>query len=227
MSTITLLYLLSSCDCALFRPSSSLHLVLRAPTTTIVLQRRCECYVFLVFENTSARMIAMVVDSVTRGELITHAIPLSRQRLNITTHPRPLLFSSGYGSAGGYSGYQQQQQYQPSAQSSSSSGYGQYGNYTAPTAAAGATAGYTPEQQAAYAQYYNYYGGKPMGMIRKVLSSTSPLFACLLIHAFRLTFSVSVWRCCFGSCHFWAWCYACYHGAGCNIHHCYCPCCWY
>ncbi|KAF9159896.1 hypothetical protein BGX21_002855 [Mortierella sp. AD011] len=69
---------------------------------------------------------------------------------------------SGYGSGGSYGGYQQQQQqYQQPAQSSASSGYGQYGSYTAPaaTGAASSTTGYTPEQQAAYAQYYGYQYG--------------------------------------------------------------------
>ncbi|KAF9087209.1 hypothetical protein BGX23_008299 [Mortierella sp. AD031] len=74
----------------------------------------------------------------------------------------------GYGgSNGGYGGYQQQQYQQPSQ--SSAGGYGQqYGSgYAAPAAAAAAaatataaTTSYTPEQQAAYAQYYGYqYGG--------------------------------------------------------------------
>ncbi|KAF9577474.1 hypothetical protein BGW38_007291 [Lunasporangiospora selenospora] len=59
----------------------------------------------------------------------------------------------GY-SGSGYGGYQQQQSSQGGA------GYGQYGSYGA-SGAGGATAGYTPEQQAAYAQYYAYqYGGK-------------------------------------------------------------------
>ncbi|KAF9184162.1 hypothetical protein BGZ51_003526 [Haplosporangium sp. Z 767] len=64
----------------------------------------------------------------------------------------------GYGSSGSYGGYQQQQYQQP-AQSSTASTYGQqYGGYTAPASTA-ATAGYTPEQQAAYAQYYGYQYG--------------------------------------------------------------------
>ncbi|KAF9395463.1 hypothetical protein CPC16_008228 [Podila verticillata] len=72
----------------------------------------------------------------------------------------------GYGggnNGGGYGGYQQYQQ--PAQSSSSSGGYGQqYGSYApataAPAAAAAAATGYTPEQQAAYAQYYGYqYGG--------------------------------------------------------------------
>ncbi|KAI1315987.1 hypothetical protein EDD11_010569 [Mortierella claussenii] len=64
----------------------------------------------------------------------------------------------GYGASGGYgSGYQQQQQQYQQPQSTSSAGYGQLGGYGAPAAsAAAATTGYTPEQQAAYAQYYGY-----------------------------------------------------------------------
>ncbi|KAF9571764.1 hypothetical protein EC968_000210 [Mortierella alpina] len=67
----------------------------------------------------------------------------------------------GYGGQS-YGGYQQQQQqYQQPAQSSAAGAYGQqYGSYTAPAASTAASAaGYTPEQQAAYAQYYGYQYG--------------------------------------------------------------------
>ncbi|KAF9925006.1 hypothetical protein FBU30_005140 [Linnemannia zychae] len=72
--------------------------------------------------------------------------------------------SGGYG---GYGGYNQQQSYQQPAQSSSG-GYGQqYGTgygATTPAAAPAAATGYTPEQQAAYAQYYGYnYGTAATG----------------------------------------------------------------
>ncbi|KAF8971012.1 hypothetical protein BGZ46_010355 [Entomortierella lignicola] len=87
---------------------------------------------------------------------------------------------SGYGNGGGYGGYQQQQQYQQQqpAQSSASSGYGQYGGYATPAAtgaATAATAGYTPEQQAAYAQYYGYqYGaGYQYGTAASAATGTS------------------------------------------------------
>ncbi|CAO3564340.1 unnamed protein product [Mortierella alpina] len=66
----------------------------------------------------------------------------------------------GYGGQS-YGGYQQQQQYQQPAQSSAAGAYGQqYGSYAAPAAStATSAAGYTPEQQAAYAQYYGYQYG--------------------------------------------------------------------
>ncbi|KAG0049641.1 hypothetical protein BGZ83_005538 [Gryganskiella cystojenkinii] len=94
----------------------------------------------------------------------------------IASNTGATLGSDGYGgSAGGYGGYQQQQ-YGQSGPSSASGGYGQYGSYGAPAPVAAAAAvpaaaaatGYTPEQQAAYAQYYGYqynpaypYGAAP------------------------------------------------------------------
>ncbi|KAG0206387.1 hypothetical protein BGX28_002150 [Mortierella sp. GBA30] len=83
----------------------------------------------------------------------------------------------GYGGSSGYSGYQQQQQYQQPAQSSAAGAYGQqYGSsYATPAASTASTAGYTPEQQAAYAQYYGYqYGtGYPYGTATPATSSAA------------------------------------------------------
>ncbi|KAK3846604.1 MAG: hypothetical protein J3R72DRAFT_433106 [Linnemannia gamsii] len=74
---------------------------------------------------------------------------------------------SSSGGYGGYGGYNQQQSYQQPAQSSAG-GYGQqYGSgyaAAAPAATPAAATTYTPEQQAAYAQYYGYnYGGAAGG----------------------------------------------------------------
>ncbi|KAG0274177.1 hypothetical protein BGZ95_010041, partial [Linnemannia exigua] len=73
---------------------------------------------------------------------------------------------SSSGGYGGYGGYNQQQSYQQPA--SSAGGYGQqYGSgyaAAAPAATPAAATTYTPEQQAAYAQYYGYnYGGAAGG----------------------------------------------------------------
>ncbi|KAG0294748.1 hypothetical protein BGZ96_000502 [Linnemannia gamsii] len=70
--------------------------------------------------------------------------------------------SGGYG--GGYGGYNQQQSYQQPAQSPAGAYGQQYGSgygaaAAAPAAAASAASTYTPEQQAAYAQYYGYQYG--------------------------------------------------------------------
>ena len=70
-------------------------------------------------------------------------------------------WKSGYGGTSSYGGYQQQQYQQP-AEAPASAGYGQYGSYAAPVSSSATTAGYTPEQQAAYAQYYGYQYGAGM-----------------------------------------------------------------
>lgn len=108
--------------------------------------------------------MAIATEAVTKGKRrLQMRVTIGLFQFVLVT---PMLSSfcsnSGYGgNAGGYGGYQQQQQYGQSAPSPASGGYGQYGSYGAPAAAATATpaaaaAGYTPEQQAAYAQYYGY-----------------------------------------------------------------------